>query len=172
MTAYYGANASLLVSGGSGSTYIPDGYIRTVEKIWLDYYTYTAATIPSSSDTILIGYIPANKKITGCEVYLPVGFAPTTCAINVGPSYSSSLLITNSVLYQTSVATFGALSSFYKVTMNNSLGMGFVCTSSTTAYSGSASVISYVNTPIYLTIGVASMTAPTAGTIWTILRYT
>jgi hypothetical protein len=59
-----------------------------------------------------------------------------------------------------------------KVTMNNPSGMGFVCTSSTTATSGSASVISYVNTAIYLTIGVASVTAPTAGTITTILRYT
>jgi len=171
MTSYNATNVALYVAGGSGDQLIADGYVRTVEKIWLDSFTWGLTTSPSTSDTILIGYIPANKKITGCEVYLPATFAPSSCAINVGPSYSAALLISNSTGYISGAVSTGTLYN-YKVTMNNPSGMGFVCTSSTTATSGSTSVLTYVNTPIYLTLGVASITAPTIGTITTILRYT
>ena len=168
MASYVAVNATLYNAGGSGDNLIPDGYVRTVEKIWLDYFTYGTATSPSTSDTLLIGYIPANKKIIGCDVVLPVGYAPTTSTINVGPSYSPSLLISNSTQY---VGGTSSTLVFNVVHMNNPLGYGFVVTSATTTTSGSTSVLTNVNTPIYLTFGV-SVTAPTIGTITTILRYT
>jgi hypothetical protein len=171
MASYVGSCSTLYQAGGSGSNLIPDGYVRAVEKIWLDSFTWGLTTSPSSSDTILIGYIPANKKLVGCEVYLPTTFAPTSCAINVGPSYSSSLIISNATGYISGAVSTGTLINC-KVSLNNPSGMGFCFTSSTTAVSGSASIINYVNTPIYLTLGVASITAPTIGTITTILRYT
>ena len=171
MANYVATNATLYNAGGSGDNLIPDGYVRTVEKIWLDSYTWGTSTIPSSGDTILIGYIPANKKIVGCEVYVPSTITPTTVAINVGPSYSTSLLISNSTQYVFSAPTAGTV-TYNVVRLNNPAGMGFVVTSATTTTSGSTSVLSNVNTAIYLTVGGASFTAPTIGTITTILRYT
>ena len=171
MVNYTATNVALYQLGGSGDNLIPDGYIRTTEKVWIDYYTYSTASaaLLTTADTLLIGYIPANKKIIGCEVYIPTTFAPTNCAINVGPSYSTSLLISNSTQYLVSAPSLGT-SAFNKVTLNNPAGFAFVVTSSTTAVSG-GTILQNVNTPIYLSLSVA-ITAPTAGTISTILRYT
>ena len=110
---------------------------------------------------MLIGYIPANKKIVGCEVMLPVGWLPTTATINVGPSYSTALLISSAT---TVVGTS-------KYTMNNPAGQNFVPTSSTSTVSG-GTILTYTQHAIYLSLGVTACTAPTAGTIQTILRYT
>lgn len=165
MVNYAATNATLYNLGGSGDNLIPDGYIRSVEKIWLDSYVYSTAStaLLTTADTVLIGYIPANKKIVGCEVFLPATFLPTGATINVGPSYSTALFISSSTAY------IGANSNVCR--MNNPAGMGFVVTSSTTATSG-GTVQTFVNTAVYLSIGVSAVTTPTAGTITTILRYT
>ena len=176
MTNYQATNVALYALGGSGDNLIPDGYIRTTEKVWMDYYTYSTASaaLMTTADTLLIGYIPANKKIVGCEVYVPATFAPTNSAINVGPSYSTSLLISNSTQYLYNPGVLGGTQGTSVlanvVRMNNPAGILFVCTSSTTAVSG-GTILQNVNTPIYLSLSVA-ITAPTAGTITTILRYT
>ena len=171
MTNYQATNVALYVAGGSGDNLIPDGYVKAVEKIWLDSFTWGVSTIPSSSDTILIGYIPANKKIVGCEVYVPSTLTPTTVAFNVGLSTSTALLISNSTQYTFSAPTAGTV-AYNVARLNNPAGMGYVVTSGTTVTSGSTQVLVNVMTPIYMTIGVASFTAPTIGTITTILRYT
>ena len=73
MVNYTATNVALYNLGGSGDNLIPDGYVRTTEKVWMDYYTFSTASaaLLTTADTLLIGYIPANKKIVGCEVYLP-----------------------------------------------------------------------------------------------------
>lgn len=173
MVNYAATNVALYNLGGSGDNLIADGYVRCTEKIWLDSYVYSTASaaLLTTADTVLIGYIPANKKIIGCEVYLPATFAPTNSAISVGPSYSTALLITSSTAYV--VASFALTTSAVAlncVRLNNPLGMGFVVTSSTSAVSG-GTIQTFVNTAIYMSFSVA-ITAPTAGTITTILRYT
>ena len=165
MVNYTSANVALYQLGASGDNLIPDGYVRTTEKVWMDYYTYSTAStaLMTTADTLLIGYIPANKKVVGCEVVLPATFLPTGTTINVGPSYSTALFITSSTAY------IGASQNVCR--MNNPAGYLFICTSSTTSVSG-GTILQNVNTPIYLSLGVTAITAPTAGTITTILRYT
>src|ERR1035437_9331178 len=138
MANYNATNAALYALGASGTNLIADGYIRAVEKIWLDSFTWGLTTSPSSGDTILIGYIPANKKIVGCEVYVPSTLT-STVAINVGLSGSTGLLISNSTQYFFSAPTAGTV-SYNVVRMNNPSGMGYVVTSGTTTTSGSTSV--------------------------------
>lgn len=164
MVNYSATNVALYNLGGSGDNMIPDGYIRSTEKIWLDSYVYStaSASLLTTADTVNIGYIPANKKIVGCEVYLPATFLPTAATINVGPSYSTALLISSSTAY------IGASQNVCR--MNNPAGMGFVVTSSTSSVSG-GTIQTFVNTAIYLSIGVSALTTPTAGTITTIIRY-
>ena len=186
MTAFYASNTnSVIVSSGSGSNMVADGYIRTVEKIWMDTFNFSA--VVTTADSVCIAVIPGNKKITGVDVYLPWGFAPTTATINVGVAIPAtagvlttycSILISNATTYQVSVSTFGSLSLTNKVSMmptsyNVTGGVNFpyVTTTSTLSVSGGTSIIAD-QTRVYMFIGVTAMTAPTAGTFTTIVRYT
>uniref|UniRef100_A0A6M3L3W2 Uncharacterized protein n=1 Tax=viral metagenome TaxID=1070528 RepID=A0A6M3L3W2_9ZZZZ len=65
-----GANVTKYDAGGSGDNYISDGYIKSVEKVWVD--TYNNTVVLSSNDTIKIGVVPANAKILDVFVYMPV----------------------------------------------------------------------------------------------------
>lgn len=158
MSVLKSANATKYDAGGSADNQIPDGYIKSVERVWLDSFTFS--TVITTADTLVIAYIPKNHKITAVEVYLPATFAPTTCTINVGISGSTSLFVTSSTVYVVGnqAATGSSIMINNKVTMNNPSGMGYVVTGATNA--------------IILSLGVTAATAPTAGTITTIVRYT
>jgi len=81
-------------AGGSGDNYIADGYIKTVEKVWLDSYTNTTNVI-GSDDSIKIAVIPKNKKITSVTVQLPaLGDAGSVASIFIG-SASTFLMTTD-----------------------------------------------------------------------------
>jgi hypothetical protein len=157
MAAYKGANVTKYDAGGSGDNIIADGYIKTVEKVWMDTFTFTG-TVLSTADTIAIASIPPNKKITGVEVYIPASLTPTTATINVGISGDADKFIDDGRVVDT-VGASGAMATSQVVRMNNPDGFQFVTTSTT-------------NTTIYLSIGVIALTAPTTGTITTIVRYT
>lgn len=169
MVNYSATNVALYNLGGSGDNLIGDGYVKAVEKVWIDSYVFNTAStaLMTTADTLCIGIVPANKKIVGCEVVLPVTWAPTNCAINVGPSYSTSLLISNSTAY---VGGTNSTLIYNKVSINNVLGQNFITTSSTSSVSG-GTILTYTNHPIYLSLSLA-LTAPTSGTIQTIIRYT
>ena len=172
MVNYNATNVALYALGASGDNLIGDGYVRATEKVWIDNYVMNTASVAllTTSDTLLIGYVPANKKIVGCEVILPATWAPTTCAINVGPSYSTALLISNSTAYF-QINTSTTLTFTNRVMINNILGQNFVTTQSTTAYSG-GTVTTYTQHAIYLSLVGANLTAPTNCTLQTIIRYT
>jgi hypothetical protein len=170
MVNYVSSYSTLYNSGASGDNLIPDGYVRAVEKVWIDSYIFNTAStaLMTTSDTLVIGYIPANKKIVGVEVYLPTTWAPTNCAINVGPSYATAVLISNSTAY---VGGTNSTLVYNVVRMNNQPGFAYVVTSGTTAVSGGV-ILTNVNTPIYLSLTGANLTTPTSGTLSTIIRYT
>ena len=189
MTAFYASNCnSVVVSGGSGSNMVADGYIRTVEKIWMDTFNFSA--VVTTADSICIAVIPANKKITGVDVWLPSGITPTNSTINVGVALPAtagvlttycSILISNAsvVLNSITVGSSSATTTYPKVSMNTTPysitgGVGlfpYVTTTSTLSVSGGTSIIAD-QTRVYMFIGVTALTAPTAGTFTTIVRYT
>ena len=169
MVNYNAQNVYLYSLGASGDNLISDGYVKAVEKVWIDSYTFGSTTL-TTSDTILIGYVPANKKIVGVEIVIPQSWTPTTSTFNVGPSYSTSLLISSSSTYVGGTNSTLA-GNTWKCTINNSLGQNFVTTQGTTSYSG-GTIVTNVNHGIYLSIGTANQTAPTAGSLQTIIRYT
>ncbi len=79
------ANLTKFDAGGSGDNIIPDGFIKTVEKVWLDTITISSALTIGSTMTIEFASIPANKKITGIEIYgLGAISATSTNAISIG----------------------------------------------------------------------------------------
>jgi len=98
MSAFKAGNVTKYDAGGSGDNYIEDGYIKSVEKVWIDSYTNTTNAI-TSADTILIGYIPKNKKLTEVVVFMP--------ALTAGKTSAGTLCIgTGSTMLQTAANTY------------------------------------------------------------------
>jgi hypothetical protein len=156
MTAFIGANLTKYNAGGSGDNIVADGYIKTVEKVWMDSFTFSA--VITTADTIAIASIPPNKKITDVMVTFPTALTPTTSTINVGTAADTNKFIADAVPVAEAAAA-GGQATRTVVRMNNTDGFQFVTTSTT-------------NTTIYLNLGVTAMTAPTAGTIKTVVKYT
>lgn len=106
-------NLTKLDAGGSGNNIIPDGFIKTVEKVWLDTFVYSAALTIGSTMTIEIAQIPQGKKITGIEVTgLEALSATSTNAISIGTkmlgfiSGGTAGTVTNSTFFL-AATTFG-----------------------------------------------------------------
>lgn len=152
MTAYKGANKTKWDAGGSGDNVISDGYIKAVEKVWIDSFAFSA--VLTTADTVDIAVIPANKKITSIEVFFP-DITPTTATILVGNTGETDKYINENVVAEEGAA--GAQAALNVVRMTENGGAHYVTTAETT---------------IQLAIGVTAMTAPTAGTIKTIVKYT
>jgi len=153
MTAFKGANKTKYDAGGSGDNNIGDGYIKTVEKVWMDTFSFTA--VLTTADTVAIATIPANKKITAVEVYLPASIAPTDVTINVGTVGDPDKFIDAANINSADAAFVGG--NGRKLTMNNPEGFQFVTTAAT---------------DIFLALDNKAITAPTAGTITTVVKYT
>lgn len=153
MTDFKADNVTSYEAGG-GDNIVADGYIKTVEKIWMDSFTFSA--VLTTADTLVIAKIPSNKKITDVMVTFPTGITPTTATINVGITGDTNKFIDAAVPVAESGAA-GAQAARTVVRMNNTDGFQYVTTAST---------------DIILSLGVTAMTAPTAGTITTIVKYT
>ena len=68
-------------AGGSGNNYIPDGFIKTVEKLWIDSYDISFVT---TNTTIDMAVIPPNKKITGISAELVTSISQSSGTISIG----------------------------------------------------------------------------------------
>jgi len=153
MSEFLGANKTKYDAGGSGDNIISDGYIKSVEKIWMDSFAFTA--VLTTADTVAIATIPANKKITAVEVYFPTAMTPSSVTINVGTVGDANKFISAAPV-ATSLTEAGALVAVQKAVMNNPDGFQFVTTA---------------QTDVFLSLS-AAISAPTAGTITTIVKYT
>ena len=158
MAIVKGANVTKYEAGGGDNT-ISDGFIKTVEKVWIDTYSVGAA-IPSTT-SILIGKVPAGKKLTDVIVYLPVlsGVA-TTGTVNC----------TTSIVGAGTIGTLGFL-------VVNGLGVqaANLATVTTLRLNATGALQELTaDSDIYIVIdanaGVGTTT--TAGTIRSIIKYT
>ena len=153
MTAFLGANKTKYDAGGSGDNIISDGYIKTVEKVWIDSYA-TGTTPVTSADTICIATIPANKKITGVEVYIPASQGPTGATITVGTVGDTDKFIASTAITQ--FIDSAVNEDIGVIRMNNPDGFSFVTTAAT---------------DIFLAFDTVALTT-TNGTIKTKVMYT
>lgn len=153
MATYKGTNITKYDAGGSGDNVISDGYIKTVEKVWLD--SFTDGTAMTTADTLTIASIPPNKKITDVSVFWSGAPAPTNATIQVGIAGSTSLFITSGST--TKVGGTGvAIATNTGLRANT--GNHYVTTGST-------------NTLVQMQIGVTAITT-TFGTLYTKVCYT
>lgn len=82
------ANVTKFKAGGSGDNVVADGYIRTVEKVWLDSYTIG---FTNTNTTIDLAVIPPNKKITGVEAIVQTSASQTSGTVSIGFSTDSAV---------------------------------------------------------------------------------
>jgi hypothetical protein len=153
MATVKAANVTKYEAGGGDNT-IADGFIKTVEKVWIDTYSL-AAVIPTTT-SILIGKIPAGKKLTDLKVYIPVisGVATTsTCYLDTAAT--------------TSVSSWGGALM--------PLGSGsyaFASATESVLRLGTTKALQEMPVDVDLYLMIAPATTITGGTLRTIIKYT
>lgn len=80
--AVKGANVTKFDAPG-GDNIIADGYINTVEKVWLDNYTLTSV-ITLTNTTISLATLPPNKKLTRVCVMIETSASQTDQTVALG----------------------------------------------------------------------------------------
>jgi hypothetical protein len=160
MATVKAANVTKYEAGGSGDNIISDGYIKTVEKVWIDSYAVSGAIATTTS--ILIGKVPKGKKITDIIVYLPVlSGVGTTGFLNCGTAVVHNLGTTGSL---------GFLKSYAGIKTITSLA------TESTVRLGPTGALQEVtaDSDIYIMIDAngGAGTTETGGTIRTIVKYT
>jgi hypothetical protein len=161
------------VAGGSGDNIVPDGYIKSVEKIWMDSYTFA---FTNTLTAIAICELPPNKKVTSIQVDIITGTSQTSGTISIGYLYDAA-----------NVLATGGCSDFFPPTAiihnltRTTIALptpGLVMSSGVTSCTiaiGSAAGFQKVTEGTQTTIAIKlnnwTMTAGT-GTIKTIVRYT
>lgn len=165
------SNLTKYYAGGSGDNIIADGYIKTVEKIWIDSYTIAFTNTLTS---ILIAEIPENKKITSIVVDILTTASQTNGTISIG--YAED---TTDILATTGQIDFMAPTTITHNLTKTSISLpggsteGGTPTSGTTTFvmksGGFQGITSGTQTTIAIKLNNWTMTS---GTIKTIVRYT
>ena len=149
------ANVTKYDAGGSGDNIVSQGLIKTVEKVWLDTYTYSSSSTIGSGMQIEIAAIPQGRKITGIEVYgIGTLSATSTNNISIGTKLASG--VTNATLFL-AATTYGTASV-------RGLDLVFANAGLYTELTGGTN-------KIILTFGGANPSV-TGGTLYTKVKYT
>lgn len=97
-------------AGGSGDNVIPDGFIKAVEKVWLDTYTFSSSATIGIGTIVEIAQIPVGKKITSIEVdglNASSISATSSNAVSIGARYGTTT-VTNATQFL-GVTTLGTV---------------------------------------------------------------
>jgi hypothetical protein len=155
MATLKAVNVTKYDAGGSGDNIIADGFIKTVEKVWIDTYTTGTTTIATTS-SILIGKVPKGKKLTDVIVYLPVlSGAATTSTVYLDTAATTSV-----------TPWGGALQALG--TGDNAVATATI----STVRLGQTKAFAEMPADVDLYIMINPATTITAGTIKTIVKYT
>lgn len=159
------ANVTKFNAGGSGDNIIADGYIKTVEKVWIDSYTIA---FTNTNTTIDIAVLEANKKITSINVEIETTASQTSGTVSIG--FASDALAAgshNAFLAPTTITHNGTRSSI--ILPSGIISDGTVVVYGHGALGGFQKVLDGTATTISIKLNNWTMTT---GTVKTIVRYT
>lgn len=163
VNAVKGTNVTKFDSPG-GDNIIPDGYVKAVEKVWLDDYTLTG-NITLTNTSIALATLPVNKKITGVEVLIETSASQTSGTVSVGFSTDAAI---DTLLGIRSVSHNLTLTSISIPGSNNGIGVLAVI-------GGPAKMAAFqkvtAGTQVTVALKLNNWTMST-GTIKSIVRYT
>jgi hypothetical protein len=157
--------------GGSGDNIIPDGYIKSVEKVWIDSYTFA---FTNTLTAIAICELPPNKKITSITVDIITGTSQTSGTVSIGYLYDAADVLATGGCSDFLPATSLTHNATRTTIMLPSPGLVQLptATSSTIAF-GSAAGVQKVTVGTQTTIAIKlNNWIMTTGTIKTVVRYT
>lgn len=160
------ANVTKYDAGGSGDNVILDGYIKAVEKVWIDSYTIA---FTNTNTTIDIAVLQENKKVTGIDVYIYTTAAQTSGTVSIGFSTDALAAGSHNAFLAPTTLTHNKT-----VTTISLWGGGVSQQNLTTAemdgvLAGFQKVLDGTATTITLKLNNWTMTT---GTVKTIVRYT
>jgi len=155
-------NVTKYDAGGSGDNVISDGYIKAVEKVWIDTYTLSTVT---TTDTIDIAVLPVNKKITSIDITIETTASQTSGTVSVGFNTDASV---DTIMGETSVSHNMTGSSIKLPGVNSGLGV-VEDTGELSGEKGFQKVTAGTQTVVAIKLDDWTMTT---GTIKSIVRYT
>lgn len=166
------ANVAKYNLGGSGDNRIGDGYIKTVEKVWMDSYTLTGS-MTNTNTTIDIAVLQKNKKICGVDVIVDTSASQTSGTISIGFSTDASvdtLMAATTISHNLtrtviSLPIMGLLQSYVSATTTNATAV----LQSMATFAGWQKVTDGTQTTISVKLNNWTMTT---GTLKTVVRYT
>lgn len=164
MATLKAANVTKFDAGGSGDNIISDGYIRAVEKVWIDSYTMAQT---GTNSTLHIASLPANKKITSVDVLIETTASQTDHTISLGFSTDSAV--------DTLIAPFTLTHNLTKTTIAFPFGAYSQATATSSTLIGQAvdSGFQFVTggTQTVIALKLNNWTS-SSGTVKSIVRYT
>jgi hypothetical protein len=164
------ANVAKYSAGGSGNNVIGDGYIKSVERLWVDSYTIA---FTNTNTTIDIAKLEANKKIIGIEVVIISSISQTNGTVSVGFSTDANI---DTFMAPATITHNLTRSGIVLPTVGFvSVGASATVTSATivTQFVASAGGIQKVTGGTQTTISVKlNNWTMTTGTMYTVVRYT
>lgn len=86
-SAYFSGNVTKYNTGGSGDNNIGDGYIKAVEKVWLDSYTISFTLTKTTLD---LAVLQPNKKLVEVIVQIETSASQTNGTLSLGFSEDGS----------------------------------------------------------------------------------
>ena len=165
------ANVTKYNAGGSGDNIIADGYIKAVEKVWIDSYTIA---FTGTNDTIHVAVLPENKKITSIVCMIDTTVSQTGGTVSIGYSVDAT-----DDLAPTGVSNFLAPQTITHNQTKTSLVIpgGTIIGSTTTSTSITLNAVTAgfqgVTSGTQTTIAVKlNNWTSTTGTVKTVVRYT
>src|SRR3990167_1668367 len=159
------ANVAKYNAGGSGDNIIADGYIKTVEKVWIDSYTIA---FTNTNTTIDIAVLPVNKKITSIVVEIETSLTQTSGTVSVG--FSTDALVDTFMAPHTMTHN---LTRTGIVLPRGGNYAGPTTTGVSVAFHGAFDGFQFVTAGTQVTVAVKlNNWIMTTGTLKTIVRYT
>jgi hypothetical protein len=161
MPTVKGTNVTKYDAGGSGDNVISDGYIKSVEKVWIDTYTYSSAKTIGAGLVIEIAVLPEGKKVTGVDVNVIGLSATTTDTLTIGTKLAAGT--TNNTLFLAATRCGGTVGADLPA---GSEGVSWI--------KANAQVLPYELTggTNRIFVAFAASATVTVGTITSIVRYT
>lgn len=152
------ANVTKYDAGGSGDNCIADGYIKAVEKVWIDSCAFTSALATTTS--ICLGVIPKGARLTEICVFMPAMYTKATL----------------STIYLCTGATVATSTYFGSMKADGQKTTTFNSTSMTTLRLAPGYQQKTIGSDLHVWMTLISSdgktTVTTAGTIGSIIKYT
>src|SRR3990167_3005066 len=158
------ANLVKYLAGGSGDNVIADGYIKTVEKVWIDSYTIA---FTNTNTTIDIAVLPENKKITSIVALIDTTASQTNGTVSIGFSTDASV---NTFLPATTI-THNLTRSAIVLPSGNILGTAVAALGQLDNFVTAGFQFVTTGTQVTVSLKLNNWTM-TTGTVKTIVRYT